>query len=223
MKITRLRLRTPNLPAQKEFYSTLLELPARQAGDILHIQAGQSGLIFTPAPQDWAGAYHFCFNIPKDSFSAAKEWISARLPLLKDDNGNDEFHSNTWNADSLYFKDPAGNILEFIARHDIATTLNSPFSGRAILSVSEIGLPSKNVIAFAEELCRKLSLSAYKQGFNETFTPLGDEHGLLILPVENRIWYPNTGVPAKLLEVQVDLEANGNAFQIRGVPYEIRP
>ena len=123
---------------------------------------------------------------------------------------------------SLYFKDYAGNILEFIARHNQKNITNETFSSNHILQVSEIGLPSKDVISFAKELCKTLGVNVYKRDFNETFTPIGDEDGLLILPIENRIWYPNTGVPAKRLDVKVDLEVSGKLFHLRGLPYEIK-
>jgi hypothetical protein len=126
-------------------------------------------------------------------------------------------------AHGIHFKDSAGNILEFIARHDQKNATDEAFNSKHILQVSEIGLPSQDVISFAKELCKKLGVSVYRQDFNETFTPIGDEDCLLILPVENRIWYPNTGVPAKLLDVKVDLEVNGKKFQIKGMPYETQP
>lgn len=222
MLIKRLALPTANLIQQFEFYASVLELPAHLENDSLHIQAGKTDLIFEQAPSNWEGAYHFCFNIPENQFAQAKKWISAKVPLLKDDKGNDEFSSNSWNATSLYFKDSAGNILEFIARHEQKNSVNEAFESKQILQVSEIGLPSKDVISFAEKLCEKLGLAVYKQDFNETFTPLGDEDGLLILPVENRIWYPNTGLPAKLLDVEVDLEISGEFFQLSGIPYKIQ-
>jgi len=55
------------------------------------------------------------------------------------------------------------------------------------LNVSEIGLPSQDVIAFAKDLCASLNLSVFKQEPEATFTPLGDDRGLLILPIEYRI------------------------------------
>ena len=221
MIITRLELLTSDLPAQLDFYSSLLELPARLAGDTLTVTAGKTNLVFTQAPAEWRGAYHFCFNIPENRFAQARAWISAKVPLLPDEKGNDEFHSKTWNASSIYFKDAAGNILEFIARHDQGNAVDAPFESGQILQISEIGLASKDVIAFAKELCGKLGVEVYRQDFNETFTPIGDEDGLLILPVEKRIWYPNTGVPAELLPVKVELEVNGRTFKIKGVPYVI--
>lgn len=220
MLIKRLELLTSNLILQKEFYSSVLELPVKLQNDSLHIQAGRTDLIFKQE-NDFDGAYHFCFNIPENKFAECKAWTLNKIPLLKDDKGNDEFTGGSWNSSSIYFKDSAGNILEFIARHDQKNRVNESFNNQHILQVSEIGLPSKDVISFAKELCAKLGVSVYRQDFNETFTPLGDEDGLLILPVENRIWYPNTRIPAKLLDVKVDVEISGENFHISGMPYEI--
>src|SRR6185369_6882237 len=146
-------------------------------------RAGKTDLIFTQAPADFDGAYHFAFNIPENQFQAGKAWISERIPLLRDERGQEEFNSESWNSDSVYFKDAAGNVLEFIARHNLKSTVDGDFDGRQILNVSEIGLPSENVIAFANELCSTLNLSVFKQAPNETFTPVGDDNGLFILPI----------------------------------------
>ena len=221
MLIKRLELPALDLVAQRDYYAYVLELPAHLEDDYLLIKAGKTDIIFTQAPSAWTGQYHFCFNIPENQFLQAKVWLSKRIPLLKDEKGNDEFKSQSWNAASLYFKDTAGNILEFIARHDQKNATEIPFNSEQILQVSEIGLPSKDVISFAKELCEKLGVSVYKQEPTETFTPIGDEDGLFILPIENRIWYPNTGVPAQMLSVQVDVEVDGKEFKLSGVPYEV--
>lgn len=222
MLIKRLELPALDLVAQRDYYAYVLDLPAHLEDNYLLVKAGRTDIIFTQAPSDWAGQYHFCFNIPENQFLQAKVWLSKRIPLLKDAQGNDEFKSQTWNAASLYFKDTAGNILEFIARHDQKNSTDIPFNGEQILQVSEIGLPSKDVISFAKELCETLGVSVYKQEANETFTPIGDEDGLFILPIENRIWYPNTGVPAQMLSINVDVEVNGKEFKLSGLPYEVR-
>jgi hypothetical protein len=112
-------------------------------------------------------------------------------------------------------------VLELIARHNLKNAVDGDFSREQILNVSEIGLPSEDVVAFADELCTKLGLSVFLQEPNANFTPVGDDHGLLILPARDRIWKPDTGVPAKLLPVHVWGEANGRAWEVRGVPYEI--
>lgn len=221
MNILKLELETADLQAQKDFYTNILELPAESIASGLLVKAGATEIIFTQAPADFEGAYHFAFNIPENQYPAAKNWITARIPLLKDKSGREDFHSETWNSDSVYFLDAAGNVLEFIARHTLKNAEDGIFDSSRILNVSEIGLPSENVIVLANELCAQLGVSVYKQQPNETFTPVGDETGLFILPIRDRIWMPDSGVPAKMLPVKVSGTSNDGEWQVRGVPYEI--
>lgn len=221
LNITTLELSAKDLEVQRDFYANMLELPVKLDSTTLEVKAGKTDLLFVQAPTEFDGAYHFAFNIPENQFNAAKKWISKRIPLLRDERGNDEFHSESWNSDSVYFKDAAGNVLEFIARHNLKNAVDGNFDGSQILNISEIGLPSENVIEFANELCRSLDLSVFKQEANETFTPVGDDNGLLILPIKDRIWIPNSGVPAGLLPVKVTGNANGKDWEVHGVPYEI--
>lgn len=220
MDIRRLELLSADVEAQKDFYGDVLELPVRLDSTILEVQAGRSKLLFTHAPE-FDGAYHFAFNIPENQFDAAKAWISSRISLLRDENGNDEFHSENWNSSSVYFKDPAGNVLEFIARHNLKNAMNEEFNSKQILNISEIGLPSEDVVGLANEICKRLDVSVFRQEPNESFTPVGDDNGLLIIPVKDRIWIPSSGVPARLLSVRVEGTLNGKEWEVRGVPYEI--
>jgi catechol 2,3-dioxygenase-like lactoylglutathione lyase family enzyme len=220
MNITRLELLSADLEAQKDFYANILELPVRRDSTILEVKAGKTDLLFTEAPE-FDGAYHFAFNIPENQFGPAKRWISNRLTLLREENGNDEFHSENWNSSSVYFKDSAGNVLEFIARHNLKNAVNGDFDSKQILNISEIGLPSEDVVGLATEICQRLDISVFRQQANETFTPVGDDEGLLIIPIKDRIWIPNSGVPARLLSVRVEGTINGKPWEVRGVPYEI--
>jgi catechol 2,3-dioxygenase-like lactoylglutathione lyase family enzyme len=220
MNITRLELLTADLPAQRDFYANVLELPVRLDAPILEVQAGRSRLFFTETPE-FDAAYHFAFNIPTNQLEAAKRWISSRVPLLKDAGGTDEFHSQNWNSSSVYFKDAAGNVLELIARHNLENAAEAEFDSRQILSISEIGLPSEDVVGLADELCTQLGVEVFRQQANPDFTPVGDDEGLLILPIKDRIWIPNSGVPARLISVRVEGEANGRSWEVRGVPYEV--
>lgn len=221
MKITYLELPAKDLFAQKDYYANMLGLPVSESAVELKVQVGETELIFTQANSDFDGAYHFAFNIPENQFHIAKEWISNRTPLLKDIEGNDEFISESWNSKSVYFKDGAGNVLEFIARHNLSNAVAGDFGGNQILNISEIGLPSENVISFAEGLYAQLGLSVFKQEPNENFTPIGDDDGLFIIPIKDRIWMPDSGIPAKLLPVKTRVEVNGKTWEVRGYPYEV--
>jgi hypothetical protein len=103
----------------------------------------------------------------------------------------------------------------------LKNAVDGGFGSEQILNVSEIGLPSEGVVEFANQLCTKLGLSVFMQEPNENFTPVGDDHGLFILPAKDRIWKPDSGVPARLLPVKVNGEANGREWEVRGMPYDI--
>lgn len=222
MNIQKLELFAMDLQAQENFYANVLELPVEFLSSGLLVRAGETALFFSQAPSKVEGAYHFAFNIPENQYPAARKWIASRIALLQDRNGREDFNSQSWNSDSFYFLDAAGNILEFIARHTLQNPASGAFDSRQILNVSEIGLPSENVIEFADELCTRLGVSVYRQEPSETFTPVGDENGLLILPARDRIWMPDSGVPARLLPIKVWGTANGREWQISGVPYQVR-
>ena len=221
MTILELELSAVDLPAQRDFYANIPELPVTLNSSILEVNVGMTNLRFTQAPSEFNGAYHFAFNIPENQYQTAKQWITNRVPLLRDKNGQEDFESKSWDSLSLYFLDAAGNVLEFIARHPLQNAVEGGFDSSKILNVSEIGLPSEDVIALANQLRTQLNLSVFKQEPNESFTPVGDDNGLLILPVKDRIWMPDSGVPAKLLPVKVTGETNGREWQVHGVPYEI--
>src|SRR5215211_5517846 len=219
MKITYLELSSKDLPAQRDYYANILALPVHLDSSTLEVKVGETELVFTQAPSEFNSAYHFAFNIPENQYQAAKQWITSRVPLLQDKTGKEDFESESWTSTSLYFLDAAGNVLEFIARHNLQNAAAGEFNSSQILNVSEIGLPSEDVLSFANQLCAQLGLSVFKQEPNESFTPVGDDNGLLIIPVKDRIWMPDSGVPAKLLPVKVMGNTNGRDWEVRGVPY----
>jgi hypothetical protein len=224
MNITYLELPARELIAQRDFYSQVLALPVLLSAEELEVQAGETVLVFTQAQPDFEGVYHFAFNIPENQFYHAKAWISERISLLRNEAGRDEYDFTHWNAHAFYFKDAAGNILEFIARHDLKNAMDDVFDSKQILRVSEIGLPSEDVTAFANDLCAQMDLNVFRaQHPEKEFTAIGDDNGLFIIPVVGRLWLPthSPGIPARLLPVQVNVDVNGTAWKVRGVPYEI--
>jgi hypothetical protein len=84
-----------------------------------------------------------------------------------------------------------------------------PFDGGSILSISEIGLVSKNVTAQCDELFNKYGLTSYsKQPKLPKFIVLGTVSGLFILVEENRDWYP-TDVKSKSFWTKVVFNNEG--------------
>lgn len=203
MQIHELRLATTAIEAQQAFYRETLGLPIFQPTfDQIGFQAGATRLIFEQSHLPLAGVYHFAFNIPRNQFEAARNWITARVPLLADETSKTVFHSEAWNADMLYFADPAGNILELIARHTLANANDAPFGSQALLNISEIGLAAADVAAQVATLQAQLGVDVYQGPGHPMFTPVGDENGLLIVVQRGRIWFPDTGKPAEYVPIR---------------------
>jgi catechol-2,3-dioxygenase len=224
MLIDELILRTRDVTALHDFYMRVLGLTAvQEAGSRLTLQTGRSRLAFQQSDTAWHGYYHFAFDVPENQFAAAKAWLTARVPLIPDKDGQDHFHSDEWNSDSIYFYDPAGNILEFIARHNQANSSDHPFGPASIIAVTEIGLTCADVHATVEWLRSAMGIEVYADGEGEQFAPVGDEAGLLIVVRQGRIWFPDTGKPAVFAPLSLSLTtAPERRYRLTGPPYQLK-
>lgn len=207
MHILDLRLVTSALQQQRDFYAHLLDRPpAAATAEQTTFQVGGSRLSFEQTPSELPGKYHFAFNIPENQFEAAKTWARKYAPLLSDETGADAFYSTNWDAHYLYFYDPAGNIVELIARHTLPNASEAAFSAQSLLSISEIGIAADDVASQVAELQARTGAAPYRWSGNPAFVPVGDEHGLFIVVQRGRIWFPNTGLPAVHLPIRVAVE-----------------
>ena len=144
MEIKLLTLQTNKLEMMKEFYTQHLGFSICEENlNGFQIQVGTSILEFTNKKVAGEPYYHFAFNIPANQFQVAKEWLEEKTPLLLED-GEDEAYFSFWPAYACYFEDPAGNIVELIARSNVNPTSEAPFSVNNILNISEIGFIVKD-------------------------------------------------------------------------------
>jgi len=226
MKITELRLQAHDLDAQRTFYTGVLGLPVvsqkgTQTAGTLIMQAGSTRLSFEAAPTS-AAPYHFAFNIPRNRLPQAKQFLAAHA-LLLGESGKEVFHERRWNADMVYFRDPAGNIAEFVARHTLANDAPdtpSTFSSADILCVSEIGLPVDDVPTRVASLVTRFGLAPYEEQ-SATFAPVGDAHGLFIVVQTGRHWRPTAGAATP---APVTLTMRGprtDSYHLPGLPYHL--
>ncbi len=220
MLITDLRVVTRDVAAQRAFYAGTLELPVREeTAAALTLQVGATRLTFEATTAREEPVYHIAFNIPRTKLAAAKEWLATRAPLLTAD-GRDDFVAESWDARMVYFRDPAGNILECIARQTLPNDRMGPFDPRDLLSVSEIGLPVDDVPVRVAALEGALGIAAYKER-SATFAPLGDEQGLLIVVTAGRPWFP-TATRAVVAPARLTLRGAREAHdRMPSLPYEI--
>src|ERR1044071_4416763 len=119
MQIKQLKLKTSIPEDLAFFYSETLGLNVIPLDEAIEINTQFSKLIFEKANPDSEPNYHFAFNIPSNKIMEAFEWINKKVTVLWTTEYNDYIADfSSWNAKSIYFLDPAGNIVEFISRFD---------------------------------------------------------------------------------------------------------
>jgi catechol-2,3-dioxygenase len=190
-------LQTASIHRTKLFYHKTLELPVtNETDDTISFQAGDSVLTFK-AVTGQKPFYHIAFNITNNKFSDSFEWMNNKLDILPMENGLPIAVYPEWNAESFYFYDNNGSILEFISRFDLPSYSPAPFSPADIKEISEVGIAAGNVKETAEELNKSYQIPYFsKSKPSEHFTVLGDDHGLFIITSTGRPWVP-TNKPAQ--------------------------
>lgn len=199
MKIKTLLLYTADLQKQKDFYTEVLNLLLlKETSDSFTVQVGSSALTFQahaepPAEKHY---YHFAFNIPANQIKEGLAWLKNKGIEIIKDGDNEIIDFKNWNAEAVYFFDPAGNILELIARKKLDNASDQAFGAPSILNISEIGWPVENVRKTFDYVNAKYQMERYS-GDLQRFCAAGDEEGLFILVDEaQKLWYP-TEIPAK--------------------------
>ncbi|HJS55812.1 MAG TPA: hypothetical protein VJ765_14765 [Chitinophagaceae bacterium] len=209
MILQEIRLQAKSLFPLCHFYREIFELPVNEDSDTqFTVHAGLTKLIFEKADDLLPDPiYHFAFNIPSNRIHEAHDWLKEKTELL----WIEEYQSyiadfTNWNAQSVYFLDPAGNIAELIARADLNDIIDEAFSSGHIRMVSELGLVFPES-AFKEsiELILKNSKLEYfnKQPPLEKFCAIGNDEGLFIIVPEHRCWYPSKDRPAGIFPMKI--------------------
>ncbi|RED59173.1 VOC family protein [Cohnella lupini] len=188
MKIQEIKLLSNNLDKVIDFYNRILELPIiEQSTAKVSFQIGASKLVFELSEEVTNPYYHFAINITESKIDLAISWLKAKGIKINLINEEEVDFSKSWNSHSIYFYDSIGNIVEFIARHNIKSILSHEFSYEDLLNISEIGMPAQDVIILSGYLTEQYKEQIYISG-NSMFTPIGNEEGLLILSSLNRNW-----------------------------------
>ncbi|MDT0675916.1 VOC family protein [Autumnicola musiva] len=188
MKIEELQVFTSNLEEQKIFYRETLGLKIEAEGeDSFKLQLGYSVLRFVKKPG--ATPYHIAFHIQDKQENEALEWLRERVEIQK--SGEDEIVDfSNWDAKSVYFYDKDSNILEFISRRSLNSSIDAPFSAEKITGISEIGLATTNIKEKYHFLQRNCGLEIF-DGSLEKFCAIGEPQGLIITIDENqKDWFP---------------------------------
>ena len=214
MKLAHIQIQSSNIEQTATFYKDILHLPIiEKTKESVSIQAGNSVLEFIENPE-FKSIYHFAFNIPENKLDEAIDWCKSKVDLIFIEDQKVITNFENWNANAVYFYDNNGNLLEFIARHDLDNAQTEAFSSKAILNISEIGIVNENPLALGEQLIEQHGLEFFSKNANsELFAAVGDDEGLLIMVKPDRNWYP-TQTPSESNKTAVRIENRGNKIEL---------
>ncbi|MBD8501158.1 VOC family protein [Paenibacillus arenosi] len=197
MKIIKVEAQCKLLNEMQHFYHQVLGLELIETTEhSFSVQVGSTALCFERTEETLPSSYHFAINIPENQIQDSLEFVRQKVNPIQED-GQTIVHFEDWNAHSFYFLDPEGNILECIARHNLSNASNENFSISSYINISEVGVPVPDVRAAVEVMKTELGIN-YWLGQSDTFTPVGDEDGLIILVKEGRQWFMSDVIAAPL-------------------------
>lgn len=230
--IVSLRLQTAApLAAMEEFYHERLGLPVESRSEReITVRAGETPITFVQVEsaeeQPW---YHVAFNIPENKILAARDWQLQRSKLLQvraeiagTDTPIDVADFAHWNAHSIFFWDPAGNLMEYVARHDLKNSAASAFATKDILYASEIGFVTDDTKRVARDIRAATGLGPYRSP-ESVF--LGSDFGLLlVLEMGRRPWavYNEAARGFDVFRTQAVVRGSAKGtLKLAELPYEI--
>ncbi|MBK8196210.1 MAG: hypothetical protein IPK76_24565 [Lewinellaceae bacterium] len=217
MKIHSIKLETASLDKVADFYHTSLGLEViRAESGVVHIRIGSSWLVFKENP-GLKGIYHFAINIPCNQIREGMAWLErCGIELIANEKGETQIDFPNWNAEAAYFFDPAGNIVELIARRDLQNDSDHTFGPDALYEICETGIVTDDVPAWNARVAESYGIHPFdKQKPAEEFSALGTDSGLFIVVKEGRKWFL-TDLPATRVPVEVKFENDAaEIFDIR--------
>ncbi len=208
-----LRLKTAaTLDEMKRFYGDALGFPFEQEqDDQITFVAGTTQLTFERTERKNKGNpfYQVAFNIPENKHDASVQWL-----IRQEINIHRVRHFQHWNAHAVFFLDPANNLLEFIARHDLPNAASGSFAPvRDALCASEIAFIVDNDREFGKLICEATGLPRFR---GAVFP--GTDHGILLVFNKGRLWHR----PAATFPITVDIAVKRNAaFESADYPFAI--
>ncbi len=213
MKIKHLKLDCANLEEQKYFYTKKFDFEiVEESDEQITLKAGSSLLTFTENRLK-KSYYHFAFNIPYGALEMAAKWVHKKVDVIVTDAGEiQEFPD--WEAKSIYFLDPAGNIVELIGRKNFNESKPAKFTKAQLLNISEVGLPVFQVTAAANYIEKMAGTRQFGKS-SSTFCAHGDDEGLfIIVDKAEKTWFP-TGEAAKEYPLEVIFQTGQGNFHLQ--------
>lgn len=200
MQIRHLGLATGDPSSLRPFYADVLDLPVSDTAEGFAVAVGESAMVFRQAATGEEPTYHIAFSVPAGSIDAAADWLADRTELLSDD-GRERFRYEFLDATAVYATDPAGNVLELLARDGrVDAGRAAGFGPGSLLDVAEIGVVTDDVPGTAAALDDLFDLQGTP---DDSFAYLGGQKGAFVVVAPGRSWFPTEqpAAPAPLTVV----------------------
>ena len=194
-----------DIPGQMQFYRDVLALPVAGGPSGVVVTAGETILRFVATTRFPPPASHFAFNVPADGLDRVIATLEPDVRWLPDPVGRVRHAFPSWQAEAVYALDPAGHVLEFIARRAAGPGLGRGTGPLGILGVSELGVVVDDVAERARELSAGSGLEPYGRA-GDSFAALGDPRGLLIVVERGRAWFPENETAAQPVSTRATIE-----------------
>lgn len=192
MNIKHVTMYASNFDATKQFYLNKFQFPLiSEDSDRFTMNVGKTTVTFIEASLNEKPFYHFAFDIPSNQFEEAKEWAKEKVTLSKNQ-GDDEVYFEGIDANSIYFEDPAGNIVEFICRLSDAKQSTIPFSASSLQKMSEMSIVVKDKL---KSVLALHAFSIFERDHKEiaaeglTFMGARKDASYLLFVNEGRTWF----------------------------------
>lgn len=210
MIVSKLALQTHLIEEMDRFYYWL---PRGDGGPrLLHILMGYTTLELSESEEP-VPPVHFAIDVAVSQFEEIAAWADSTYGLVtgKED-GRKRFRFESWRAHACYVRDPAGNLLELIAREEREHR-------QRFVGVTEVGLAVDDVAGTVASL-GEIGMSPYGST-GQDFAAVGDPDGLFIVVSEGRLWYPDNVTPARKTPLKVEFWQSRNLYRLTGPPYRV--
>lgn len=205
MKIEHVAMYASNFDATRQFYITKFQFPLiSEEHDRFTMKVGETTVTFIEAPLNEKPFYHFAFDIPANQFKEAKAWTKGKITLSKEQDEDDVYFAGI-DAKSIYFEDPAGNIVEFICRLSDAKQSTAPFTAFSLQKMSEMSIVVRDKIRAVPTFH---NVSIFERDHKEitaeglTFMGEREDASYLLLVNEDRRWFFSDKI-AKAFPVEI--------------------
>jgi catechol 2,3-dioxygenase-like lactoylglutathione lyase family enzyme len=214
MRLRHVTLATADPDALQPFYADALGLPVSNTAEGFVVAVGRSALEFRAADEG-DPFYHVAFSVPGDTEDEAADWLDDRAGLLTAADRT-QFRYDFLDATAVYAADPAGNVLELLARDDREGPTD-PFGPDSLLDVGEIGITTSDVPWAANRLDRTFGLQSDPR---EEFAYVGGPAGAFVLATPGREWFP-TDRGAEIAPLSVVAEGGTGALSFAEGPVSV--